>query len=131
LKIEIFIANSADGASVPDMFKKWKIQNTWLQLNESNKGICTICTEATERKLIVSLDSRSIRSKQACVDDGFTNWKHGAERIKSHRESKFHIDCAEAIANVGSCNVIQSLSAAHSKQMWNKGTSINDVTVFW
>lgn len=120
IKIEPAVKNS----SVPLIFKSWKKHNPWLQLNKNDKGICTVCTEACERKLIINFDSRAIKSKQAWVDDGFSNWKHGAERIKTHATSSLHIDCAEALRNVENINVVQSISTVHLKQMMNNRTAL-------
>lgn len=102
---------------VPTNFKHWKKDNPWLQLNKYNKAICTICTEASERKLKVNFDSHAIQSKQAWVEEGFSNWKHGSERVKAHSKSSLHLDCAQALRNVAKVNVVQTLSTAHSKQM--------------
>ncbi|XP_051160502.1 zinc finger MYM-type protein 1-like [Leptopilina boulardi] len=105
-------------STVPSKFKTWKKENPWLELNVNNCTVLLIiCTEACERKLIINLDSRSISSKQAWVDDGFSNWKHGLERIKAHVKSNLHRDSSEALSNVKEINVAELVSTYHLKQM--------------
>lgn len=120
----VFLESAVKNSKVPLTFKTWKKQYPWLQLNENNDGICTTCTEACKRKLIINLDSRAICSKQTWVEKGFSNWKHCMERLRTHVSSTFHRDCAEALSNVTSINVSQQLSTSHFKQMMNNRTAL-------
>lgn len=74
---------------------------------------------------MINFDSRGISSKQAWVGEGFSNWKHGAQRMKSHLKSTLHLDCAEAL-NAGNINVSQ-LSTYYLKQMMDNRTALRKI----
>ncbi|XP_011858192.1 PREDICTED: zinc finger MYM-type protein 1-like [Vollenhovia emeryi] len=110
--IDSVAQKSAAHSEVPQVYQRWKLNNPWLGLNELDQIICTICTEACNKKLVIYFTSYDLRSKETWVDNGFGNWKHGAERIKNHSKGSLHINCAEILKNCGKVNVVQHLSTS-------------------
>lgn len=108
-------------------FPRWQKANPWLELNANKKAICTTCTEALEKKLILSYDSRALKSKEAWVDTGFNNWNNATSRIKKHSTSSLHVDSTEALAKLKTVNIIQHLSSATEKQMMNHRTALRKI----
>ncbi|XP_023246981.1 zinc finger MYM-type protein 1-like [Copidosoma floridanum] len=82
-------AENSNASSVPKAFRNWEKQHPWLKLNTT------------------------------WVDEGFLDWKHGLRGIEKHEVSTLHINCAEALANVKTANIVPSISSAKSKQMMN------------
>lgn len=89
--------------------------------------ICTTCTEACNEKLVIHFTSHELQSKETWVDNGFSNWKHGAERIKSHSKSSLHITCVEMVKTRGKVNVVEHLSTALQKQMMEHRTALRKI----
>jgi len=109
------------------LFPRWQKANPWLEFNPNKKAICTICTEASKKKLILSYDSRALKSKEAWVDTGFNTWHNATSRIKKHSTSSLHINSAEALAKLKTVNIIQRLSSATEKQMMNHRTALRKI----
>ncbi|XP_039312439.1 uncharacterized protein LOC105203331 [Solenopsis invicta] len=120
-------ANQNTTSWISVSFPRWQKANPWLELNANKKAICTTCTEALEKKLILSYDSRALKSKEAWVDTGFNNWNNATFRIKKHSTSSLHVDSTEALAKLKTVsilfNIIQYLSSATEKQMMNHRTA--------
>lgn len=95
----------------------WCNAHPWLLLNSEEKAICKICTEAIERKLITSLQGCEQQSKAAWVDEGFSKWSNGLERIKRHEVSSLHIVAAKAIINSKKTSIVEKVSTGHQLQM--------------
>lgn len=91
------------------------------------KLVCTICKEACENKLIINFTSHDLTSKETWVTNGFSNYKHGAERIEKHSRSTLHINCAEALKIRGKVNVLQHLSTASQKEMMDHRTALRKI----
>lgn len=111
----------------PDAFQRWKNNHPWLKLNENNKAICIICTEACEKQLVIVSDAQSIRSKAAWVSDGFCGWNNASTRIPNHSVSSFHTSCAEALHNYKTSNVVQKISTAQEKQMMQHRVALRKI----
>jgi len=109
------------------LFPRWQKANPWLEFNPNKKAICTICTEASKKKLILSYDSRALKSKEAWVDTGFNTWHNATSRIKKHSTSSLHINSAEALAKLKTVNIIQRLSSATEKQRMNHRTALRKI----
>ncbi|XP_054746034.1 zinc finger protein 862-like [Anastrepha obliqua] len=116
-------SDTSKSLTTPPRFKRYKEQYPWLII-KNDKGFCTDCTDACERKLVINLHSREVQSKKAWVDDGFSNWKHGADRLKIHSTTCLHLNCVEALLNVAKTNVVQQISTAHFKQMMDNRTAL-------
>ncbi|XP_054737764.1 uncharacterized protein LOC129244173 [Anastrepha obliqua] len=115
--------HTSKSLTTPPRFKRYKEQYPWLII-KNDKGFCTDCTDACERKLVINLHTREVQSKKAWVDDGFSNWKHGADRLKIHSTTCLHLNCVEALLNVAKTNVVQQISTAHFKQMMDNRTAL-------
>ncbi|CAH0555121.1 unnamed protein product [Brassicogethes aeneus] len=112
---------------IPASFPSWKKNNPWLCLNENYRAICTICTEAYNKNLVLRLDSHELKSKVTWVQTGFFYWKHAADRIKKHQKSSLHLKCTEALKNLKTVNVVQHLSTATLKQMMDHRTALKKI----
>lgn len=113
-------------STAPTVYQSWKLNNSWLTY-EDGKLFCTVCKEACNRKLVVSLSSHDVISKETWVENGYQNFKHGAERIKKHATSALHMNCAKILKNLGNVNVVQHLSTALQKEMMDNRTALKKV----
>lgn len=118
---------NAPKSKVPQGFNKWQNENPWLKLNDNYEAVCIICTKAVNEKLILHFTANDIQSKQTWIINGFSNWKHGKDRIKAHSKSSLHMACAESLENVQKINVVQRVSSAVKIQMKENRTALQIV----
>ena len=73
--------------SIPSAFKNWQSTYKWLKLKSFDKAICSICTSAVEKNLLI-IDNQSTKiSKKAYVEDGFNCWKNATSVFKVHEKT--------------------------------------------
>lgn len=114
-------------ATVPIAYSKWKKENPWLGLIGLERAICTICTEACAKNLAQSCNANDTRSRKTWVENGYSTWVNASRRIKKHSTSTFHIRNAEALRRDGKISVVQHLSTATKKQMWDNRTALRKI----
>ena len=101
---------------MPATFARWKETHPWVKLNDDKKAICSICTKAVEKYLLISLDSFDLSAKVPWVDKGFAGWNNAKQRIEKHGQSCLQIQSVQALFNINKVNVVQHLSSATHNQ---------------
>lgn len=76
---------------------------------------------------MIHLTSHDLSAKETWVNSGFSNWKHGAERIDKHMKSTLHINCTEILKNHGKVNVVQHLMTSSQKEMMHSRMALRKI----
>lgn len=98
--------------------RRWSDSFPWLQYSERlEKAFCTICSKCY-MELKVKLPTSGVTDQNAYtafVKEGFSNWKKGIERFKSHEQSSVHRHACSSVTFHQSKNVSVMLSNQHTQ----------------
>ncbi|XP_015124610.1 uncharacterized protein LOC107046501 [Diachasma alloeum] len=112
-------------------WERWKSQYPWISLSSSRKVVCLICTEATEKNLLLG-DSLTCRSGsislEAFVTSGFNCWTNAITRYRNHESSSLHTEAVNAINNFRKrTNIAEQISTTKQREMLDSRTALSEI----
>lgn len=105
-------------SKLPERFRTWQASFKWLTSNKLNKTICSCCTEASQRKLLINLLPNELKSHQSFVENGFECWVNANKRFQSHQKGSLHLKSVQALSSLKNQKPVNAqIQDEKSKQM--------------
>lgn len=113
---------------IPKQLNNWSTTHTWVSYSLDKKAvICSICSEAIEKKLPVPTSYQSKNSKKAFVDTGFRTWSNALTAFRNHEVSELHRNALFLLQESKKETVVEKISCAHKKQMLENRTALHAI----
>lgn len=74
-----------------------------LSTSGSGKAICTCCSDAVNKELLMPglfKNKQCLKSRQAFFDEGFDTWKNAIKGFEKHEKGELHRASMSALLNI-------------------------------